>query len=504
METTKTEDKRKTKLWTSATGDVNGMVPPQAVAIEKSVLGALMLDQKMLFGYIDKMHEGLFYKTEHQKIFEAIKSLVGNRREVDMLTVVEELRKEGKLEEAGGPLYVAELTRDVMSSAHLEYHTILLTEKFMQREVIRTSSENIREAYDETCDAVELVDRAEKRLMEISEKSFKSEGYTMERLVKEAEEKLLYAKEEDNYSIDSGFRELDKMTSGFQPGALIILAARPAQGKTACALSMARHIAVGMGKPVAFFSLEMTGLELLVRLLASEAEISANKLKKAATLSQDEKEWLAEKMDVLRNAPLYIDDTAGLDIFELRAKCRRLKQKRDIEIVFVDYLQLMHSSGDGTKGRNREQEISDVSRQLKEMAKELNIPVVAMAQFARRADERAGGVPTMADLRESGGIEQDADIVIGIHRPWKYGLTTDAHGHSTENLADLHILKHRAGECGTVSLQFIGKYFRFEDMPREDGGDTKEKSDGGMKANTAFDEGGKETKGGDEEDLPFA
>lgn len=438
------------------------MLPPQAVELEKSVLGALMLDEKALFGYIDKLHVGLFYKSEHQLIFEAIRSLVTKCKDVDILTVTEQLMRDGKLELAGGAYYLSQLTSNVVSAAHIELHITILIEKYIQREVIRTSTENIKEAYDVSCDALELIDNAQKKLMEVSELSFKNDSVAIGGILSEAENILLNDKSQD-YGVLSGFRKLDRITSGFQPGTLVILAARPAMGKTACALSMARNIALDFGKPVAFFSLEMTGVELVMRLISSEAEIPSNKLKNGSSLNKDEKDRLVMATQKLREAPIYIDDTAGLDIFQLRAKCRKMKMKYDIQMVFVDYLQLMTSSGDANKNRNREQELSYISRQLKEMSKELKIPVLAMAQFNRKADERPMGIPLLSDLRESGAIEQDADIVIAIHRLWKYGIDVDDAGNSTENQATLRILKHRSGDLGVINLRFEGKYVRFSD-----------------------------------------
>ena len=465
MENTITQRKRAPRMTFAQAGEINGMVPPQAVELEKSVLGALMLDEKSRYGHIFDMHEGLFYKEEHQVIFAAIRTLVNSNHSVDMFTVVEELRREGKLEQAGGAFYISKLTENVVSAAHMEYHLQILTEKFMQREVIRTSTESIREAYDETCDAVQLLDDAQKKLMEVSEKSFRREGQSMETLMKEAGQRFLSEECGDDYSVQSGFIDLDRYTSGFQPGTLIILAARPAMGKTACGLTMARNIAVDFHKPVAYFSLEMTGVELMARLLAAEAEIPANKLKKASGLNPFEKKRLKEEINRLRMAPLYIDDTAGLDIFELRAKCRRLKMRYNIQMVFIDYLQLMTASGDANKNRNREQEISNISRQLKEMSKELDIPVLAMAQLSRKVEDRPLQIPQLNDLRESGSIEQDADIVLALRRPYKCGEEQDEHGNSTENLAELRILKHRSGDIGIVRLQFEGKYVRFSNIP---------------------------------------
>ena len=301
--------------------------------------------------------------------------------------------------------------------------------------------------------------------MEISEKSFKRETFAIGGIMNEVGKTIFSDDNNDEYNIYTGFVELDRITSGFQPGTLIILAARPAMGKTACALTMARNIAVCFKKPVAFFSLEMTGVELIMRLLSAESEIPSNRLKKTASLTEQEKSRILQKMNKLNQAQIYIDDTAGLDIFQLRAKCRRLQARYGIKVVFIDYLQLMTTTGDVSRNRNREQELSIISRQLKEMSKELNIPVIAMAQFNRKVDDRPMGIPMLSDLRESGSIEQDADMVIAIHRLEKYGVDVDDKGNSTKGMATLRILKHRAGEIGNIDLMFEGKYVRFSNIP---------------------------------------
>ena len=482
MENIGTIMKRQTRLTHLQVGEINGKVPPQAVEVEKSVLGALMLDKDAVYKVMDELHEGLFYKTEHQVICEAIMKLAFGAHEVDVLTVVDELQKEGRLEMAGGAFYVSQLTSNVVSAAHMEVHLKILTEKYIQREVIRSSTESIREAYDETCDAIDLIDRSQKRLMEVSEQSFRRESTSLDSVLYETE-KVLFSENQEEYSMPSGFTELDKITSGFQPGTLIILAARPGMGKTACSLTMARNMAIDYNKPVAFFSLEMTAIELMARLLSAEAEIPAHKLKRAADLTKEEREQLVRKMEQLRGAPLYIDDTSGIDIFQFMAKCRRLKSKYGIKMVFVDYLQLMTVTGDLNKGRNREQELALISRKLKELSKELNIPVLAMAQFARRADDRPMGIPLLSDLRESGSIEQDADLVIAVHRLEKCGVMVDTYGNSTEGMATLRILKHRSGDTGVVDLKFEGKYVRFSNLTMT----VDSKINDGMSNNNDFD-----------------
>ena len=444
--------------------DLNGKTPPQALDLEESVLGALMLDQKALNDTIEMLHVEYFYKPEHQAIFKAIFRLFEQSQPVDMLTVIERLRLDGELESAGGAYYVSQLTNHVVSAAHIEYHVRVLSEKFIQRELIRISTETITSAYDETTDVVSLLDTTEQRLMDINDQNFRSDYHTMESLVLAAREQIKEIQESDGKcaGLTTGFTALDRLTSGFQPGTLIILAARPAMGKTAFALTMARNMALDFKKPVAFFSLEMTASELTMRLISSEASIASDKLKRGDNLELWEQEMLAVKTQPLKDAPIYIDDTPGLTIFELRAKCRRLKQRYDIQMVFIDYLQLMSAGGEAARNGNREQEISTISRQLKALSKELGIPVLAMSQLSRAVETRGGSKkPMLSDLRESGAIEQDADIVMFIYRPEYYNIDSDELG-STAGKADIILAKHRSGGIGEVRLDFVGKYTRFE------------------------------------------
>ena len=444
--------------------DLNGKTPPQALDLEESVLGALMLDQKALNDTIEMLHVEYFYKPEHQAIFKAIFRLFEQSQPVDMLTVIERLRLDGELEAAGGAYYVSQLTNHVVSAAHIEYHVRVLSEKFIQRELIRISTETITSAYDETTDVVSLLDTTEQRLMDINDQNFRSDYHTMESLVLAAREQIKEIQESDGKcaGLTTGFTALDRLTSGFQPGTLIILAARPAMGKTAFALTMARNMALDFKKPVAFFSLEMTASELTMRLISSEASIASDKLKRGDNLELWEQEMLAVKTQPLKDAPIYIDDTPGLTIFELRAKCRRLKQRYDIQMVFIDYLQLMSAGGEAARNGNREQEISTISRQLKALSKELGIPVLAMSQLSRAVETRGGSKkPMLSDLRESGAIEQDADIVMFIYRPEYYNIDSDELG-STAGKADIILAKHRSGGIGEVRLDFVGKYTRFE------------------------------------------
>jgi len=484
-----TATRRKDRITYAQAFDINGNTPPQATALEESVLGALMLDQTALINAIETLHVEYFYKPEHQTIYKAIRKLFEQSQPVDLLTVVERLRLDGELESAGGAYAVSKLTENVVSAAHIEYHIRVLSEKYIQREMIRISTETIKKAYDETTDVVNLLDQTEQHLMDINDKNFRSDYKPLGDFVGMAMDQIdeAAAKTDGLSGLESGFMGLDRMTAGFQPGTLIILAARPAMGKTACALSMARNIAVDFKKPVAFFSLEMSGQELAMRLLSSESRLTGDKLKKGR-LEPYEKEQLKSGAQRLHEASnrILIDDTPALTIFELRAKARRLKQRYDIQMIFIDYLQLMQSGSAENRNGNREQEISMISRQLKALSKELNIPVLAMSQLSRQVENRVGNKPQLSDLRESGAIEQDADIVMFIYRPEYYNIMEDDHG-STIGMADLLIAKHRSGGVGEVRLRFVKEFARFENPPQDSdfGG-----AMAGMGPNTGFDGGG--------------
>ncbi|MDR1006350.1 MAG: replicative DNA helicase [Bacteroidales bacterium] len=443
---------------------LNGKIPPQAIEIEESVLGALLLDQDALANVIDVIKPEYFYLDEHKLIFVAIYALFQENKPIDILTVVEKMKRLGTLETAGGAYKLASLTNRVTSAAHIEAYARILSEKFIQRELIRLSTETITEAYDDTTDVLALLDKTESSFLEINDSNFNS-GYKelpilWNETIKEIEE--LKQNENSTTGISSGYMDLDRQLGGFQKGTLIILAARPSMGKTSLALNIARNVAVDFKKPVAIFSLEMSGTELMKRLISSEAEISATKFTRADQLEYHEIEQLKIKSEPLFNAPVFIDDTPSLTIFELRAKCRRLKQKHNIEMVFIDYLQLM-SGGDIRGAGNREQEISAISRQLKGLSKELSIPIFALAQLSRAVETRGGAKePILSDLRESGAIEQDADIVMFIYRPDYYGLTEPDSFGETIGMADVIIGKHRAGATGKVRLRFRKEITKFE------------------------------------------
>ncbi len=441
----------------------HGRIPPQAIELEEAVLGALMLEQNALTSVIDILKPEVFYKEAHQVIYAAIHRLFAKSEPVDILTVTNELKSSGELELIGGAYYITQLTNRVASTANIEYHARIITQKYIQRELIRISSEIIKDAFEDTTDVFNLLDKAEKNLFAVSENNFRRDYDNMQTLVREAIQDIQKARDHEGNlrGTPSGFTDLDRVTAGWQKSDLIILASRPGMGKTALVLSMARNIAVDFNIPVAFFSLEMSSIQLVTRLISSETQLSASKLKKG-NLENYEWEQLNAKIGKLIDAPLFIDDTPALSIFELRAKCRRLKAQHNIQLVIVDYIQLMSTGGDNQG--NREQEISAISRSLKSLSKELNVPIITLSQLNRSVETRTGSKrPILSDLRESGAIEQDADLVLFIYRPEYYKIDQDEDGNSTKGLAELIIAKHRNGALAEIKLQFIDKFARFTD-----------------------------------------
>ncbi len=441
-----------------------GKLPPQALDFEEAVLGALMLDSGALNDVIDILSPEAFYDPRHKVIFESIVHLFNDSQPIDILTVTQQLRSTGNLDSIGGPFFISQLTNKVASTANAEVHARVISQKYISRELIRLSNETIKDAYDETNDVFELLDKTENELYTITEGNIKKSFDKMSNLLKEAISQIetVMNQEEGVSGVPSGFKDVDKVTSGWQRSDMIIIAARPGMGKTAFVLSMARNIAVDHQRPIAIFSLEMSSVQLVNRLIASETEISSEKLRKG-NLRDDEFHQLHARIGKLSNAPIFIDDTPALSVFELRAKCRRLKQQHNIEIVVIDYLQLMTAGGDG-KG-NREQEISTISRSIKGIAKELNVPMIALSQLNRSVETRGGDKrPQLSDLRESGAIEQDADLVSFIYRPEYYGITEDADGMPTEGLGEYIIAKHRNGALENVKLRFTARLAKFSDL----------------------------------------
>ncbi|HXH17437.1 MAG TPA: replicative DNA helicase [Chitinophagales bacterium] len=441
-----------------------GKIPPQAKELEEAVLGAMMLEANAVATVIDILKPESFYVNAHQLIFQAIHNLFNKSKPIDILTVIEELKLMGRLEDAGGPFFITELTSRIASGANVEHHARIVAQKFIQRELIRISSDIIRDSYEDTTDVFELLDKAEQNLYSVVDRNLRRNYDTMSNLLSKALNELEHIRNHQDSltGVPSGFTELDRITGGWQKPDLIIVAARPGMGKTAFVLSVAKNAAVDYGKPVAIFSLEMSSLQLVNRLISSEAELEGDKLRRG-TLEPYEWEQLTHKADRLSEAPLYIDDTPAINIFELRAKCRRLKMKHDVQLFIVDYLQLMSSSPESKAG-NREQEISNISRSLKSIAKELDTPIIAISQLSRAVETR-GGVkrPQLSDLRESGAIEQDADLVIFLYRPEYYNLDVDEQNNPTRGVAEIIIAKHRNGALRTVYARFIDKFAKFVD-----------------------------------------
>jgi len=447
----------------------SGKLPPQALDLEEAVLGAMMIDKKGIDDVIDILHPDAFYKESHQRIYKAIIKLFETSQPIDLLTVSNQLRSQADLDFVGGDFYLIGLTQKVSSSAHVEFHARIILQKYIQRRLITISNEIIQESYDETRDVFDLLDDAEGKLFEVTQGNLKKSSEKSESLVKQALEKIEEISNKEGMSgVASGFYKLDEITSGWQPSDLVIIAARPGMGKTAFVMSMAKNIAIKFKQGVAIFSLEMSSVQLITRMISSETGLTSEKLRKGNLLAH-EWEQLNVKVKDLSNAPIFIDDTPSLSIFDLRAKARRLVSQHDIKIVIIDYLQLM-TSGANSKSGNREQEISMISRNLKALAKELEVPVIALSQLSRAVETRGGSKrPLLSDLRESGAIEQDADIVSFIYRPEYYKQTEwdDEARSNCEGQAEFIIAKHRNGGLDNIRLKFIGHLAQFADLEEE-------------------------------------
>ena len=439
-----------------------GKLPPQAPELEEAVLGAIMIEKDAYSLISEILKPECFYKLTHQKIFEAIMMLAVHQEPIDMHTVTEQLRKIGTIDEVGGPYYITLLTAKVSSAAHLEYHARIIVQKFLARELIRISSEIETKAFDDKTDVDDLMQEAEGMLFEVSQRNLKKDVTQINPVIAEARNRMLLAATKQGASgVPSGFHSLDKITSGWQRSDLIIIAARPAMGKTAFILSMAKNMAVDYNSPVAVFSLEMSNVQLVNRLIMNVCQLEGEKIKNGQL---DKYEW--EKFDkdinLLLDAPIYVDDTPSLSIFELRSKARRLVKEHKIQCIIIDYLQLMNASG--MSFGSREQEVSIISRSLKGLAKELDIPIIALSQLNRGVEGRTGiegKRPQLSDLRESGAIEQDADMVCFIHRPEYYKITEDAQGNSLLGIAEIIVAKHRNGATADVQLKFKNTYAKF-------------------------------------------
>jgi len=444
-----------------------GKIPPQAIDLEEAVLGAMMIDKKGIDDVIDILHKDAFYDEKHKEIYDVIFELFQSSQPIDLLTVSNQLRKRGKLDMIGGDFYLIRLTQKVASSAHVEFHARVILQKYIQRKLISISSEIIEDSYDETKDVFDLLDKAESKLFEVTQGNLKKSSEDAGSLVKQALKKIEEISNKEGMSgLATGFTRLDALTSGWQPSDLIIIAARPGMGKTAFVISMAKNMAIDFNAPVAVFSLEMSSVQLITRMISSETGLTSEKLRKG---NLEPYEWQILNVNVKRlaDAPIFIDDTPSLSIFDLRAKARRLVSQHDVKILIIDYLQLMTTGTTGKNSGNREQEISTISRNLKALAKELNVPVIALSQLSRAVETRAGTKrPLLSDLRESGAIEQDADIVSFIFRPEYYGMTEwdDEERSPCEGQAEFIVAKHRNGGLDNIRLKFTGHLAQFSNL----------------------------------------
>ncbi len=454
--------------------DTMGNVPPQAVELEEAVLGALMLERDCIITVQEFVTPDAFYTEEHKIIYKAINDLASDLKPIDLYTVTERLRVEKNLKKVGGASYLAQLTQKVASAAHVEFHAKIIAQKYVQRELIRSATEIQRRSYDESTDVTDLIGFAEGEIFRVADghvkRSVQSSKDVLARAIAQIEEA---SKNESSFNgVQSGFMAIDRVTMGWQLSDLIIIAARPSMGKTAFVLSMARNMAVDYDSGVAFFSLEMSAVQLMNRLIIAETGLSGSAVK-SGRLTPDQWKHLETATKPLGAAPLYIDDTPALSVFEFRSKARRLKSHNDIKIIIIDYLQLM--TGNQESKGNREQEVAFISRTLKAIAKELNVPIIALSQLSRQTEMRGGSKrPQLSDLRESGAIEQDADIVAFIHRPEYYGINQDENGMPTAGMAEIIIAKHRNGAVTDVNLRFLKDQARFMDvdavdMPAGDG-----------------------------------
>ncbi len=439
-----------------------GHLQPQALDVEKVVLGALMIDKDAYAVVCEILYPESFYEPRNQMVYSAIRDLSMAERPVDMVT--DQLAKNGTLEEVGGPVYISELSSRVASSANIEYHARIIAQKYLARQLISFSSGIQTKALDETVDVDELMQEAEGSLFELSQRNMKKDYTQIDPVIKNAVDVIqkAAANKDGLTGVPTGYHKLDDITSGWQPSDLVIIAGRPAMGKTSFALSMAKNIAADYKVPMAFFSLEMSNVQLVNRLISNCCEIQGSKILNGQ-LQPDEWERLDKRMNGLLGAPLYVDDTPGLSVFELRTKARRLVREHGVKIIMIDYLQLMNANG--MRFSSRQEEVSTISRSLKGLAKELDVPILALSQLNRGVESREGlegKRPQLSDLRESGAIEQDADMVLFVHRPEYYHIFQDDHGRDLHGMAQIIIAKHRKGATGDVLLTFRGEFTRFE------------------------------------------
>ena len=466
------KDRKRRKPSIDMSTMVYGKVPPQAKELEEAVLGAIMLEKSAFDTVTEIVKPECFYVEANQLIFKAMQGLQQKSMPIDILTVVEELKMREQLDAVGGPYYVTKLTNSVVSTANIDAHARIVLQKFIQRELIRISGEIIGDAYEDSTDVFDLLDDSETKMFNITnnylKKNFEDIGNVLAKTINRIDE--LRTKTDDISGVPSGFPTMDRVTYGWQPTDLIILAARPSVGKTAFALNLARNAALHPTKPVpvGFFSLEMGASQLVQRILSAESEIKMEKISRGKLENHEYEQLLSKGIKKLEVAPIFIDDTAALNIFEFRAKARRLVNKHNVGLIIIDYLQLM--SGTNDRGSNREQEISNISRNLKALAKELNVPIIALSQLSRAVETRKESkMPQLSDLRESGAIEQDADMVMFIYRPEYYEVMNNEHGESTHGETHIRIAKHRNGSLETIKLRAKLDIQKFEEWDGDSG-----------------------------------
>ena len=432
-------------------------IPPQNVEAEIAVLGSMLLDHDAISQAVEILNADYFYKDSHRKIFSAMLRLFDDNKAIDIITVMEELKKTNSLDEAGGPAYISGLASAVPTTANFTHYAKIVKEKMLLRSLITTATQIVTECYDTTQEADTLVDKAEQRIFDVTSKKVESRFVSLREVIKDSIETIdgLYQRKENVTGIATGYRELDMRTAGLQSSDLVVVAGRPSMGKSALASCIVEHVGVVEKEPVAFFSLEMSKEQLVQRMLCSHARVDAHKVR-TGFLSQADWPKLVNAAGKLSDAPIYIDDSPGITVLELPAKARRLKAQFDIKLIVLDYLQLMQ----GPSGsESRQQEISEISRSLKAIANELKVPLIAISQLSRAVEQRSDHRPQLSDLRESGAIEQDADLVLLLLREEYYNPTDENKGR-----AEVIIAKQRNGPVGSLNLTFIGEYMRFENM----------------------------------------
>jgi replicative DNA helicase len=440
-----------------------GKIPPQAIQLEEAVLGSMMIEQDLFIDLQSILKPDSFYVEAHKKIYGVMQELAATQSPIDLYTVIEKLKAHNTLNDVGGEAYLVELTKKVASGAHAEYHARIIAQRFIQRELIRIASDIQKKSFDETLDVNDLLNEAQQEIFTLAEGNITREPQRVSIVLHEAMEEIERAKDSEAgvSGVPSGFTSIDRITNGWQRSDLIIAAARPSMGKTAFVLTMARNISIDHKIPVAFFSLEMDAVQLIRRLIVSESKISSEKIRSGQLT---EKDWahLESSIKDLADAPLFIDDTPALSIYEFRSKARKLKATQDIQLIVIDYLQLM--SGPPELKKMREQEVSAISRALKAISKELKVPIIALSQLNRSAETGGNKRPQLSNLRESGAIEQDADLVLFIHRPEYYGFKEGENNENLEGIAEIIIAKHRNGATGDVRLRFIKEEARFSEI----------------------------------------